>query len=268
MIYHQIQNSIPAKTNRAARHMIAFCSGSKGIGKTWLASTICHSLALQKIKVLFFDADCGLENISCQLDISSSTPYSRLLNGSITLNNAVKNFNGGGFDIINSFSGENGLALAPVGRVQLLGEDLAHLANYYDAVFLDCSDEDFKTVNIFFNLCRTIVIIVNTDTQSLTQAYQKIVQLKNICPDAQFKIVINHAQSFEEGRQVFKSLLQAAEKYIKLNLGLLGIIRQDPHIREAVLNRSLLLKRYPSCRGAEDAVTVARSILKEYLNDR
>lgn len=267
MIYHQVQNTTPVKNIESNRHMVAFCSGSKGIGKTWLASTICHSLALKKLKVLLFDADCGLENVSYQLDLSTFTPYKKLLNGSVTLNNAVHNFSRGGFDVINSFSGENGLALAPVGRVQILGEDLAHFANNYDAVFLDCSDEDFKTVNIFFNMCRTIVIIVNTDTLSLSQAYQKIVQLKNICPGASFKIVINHAQSFEEGRQVFKSILQATEKYIKLDLELLGIIRQDPHIREAVLNRSLLLKRYPSCRGAEDAVAIAEKILKEHLND-
>lgn len=266
MIYTGNVTSVALQKSSSSSRLIAFCSGSKGIGKTWLASTVCHSLALQKQKILFFDADCGLENVSYQLDLASFSSYSKLLNGGLTLNNAKQDFKQGGFDLISSDPGSNGLALAPVGRVQILGQDLAHFANYYDAVFLDCSDEDFKSVNIFFNLCSTIVIIVNTDVQSLTQAYQKILKLKEISPSAKIKIVVNHAQSYEEGHQVFKSLLKASEKYININLELLGIIRQDPHIREAVLNRSLLLKRYPACRGAEDAVTIAQKLLKEQLD--
>lgn len=247
--------------------LIALCSGSKGIGKTWLAATICHCLALHRKKILFFDADCGLENVSFQLDLNNLSSYIEILNGGITLNNAVQNFNRGGFDIISAPAGENGLVSAPLGRVQILAEDLYHFANYYDSVILDCPDENLQSANVFLSLCRLIIMVVNPDPFSLTQAYQKIVRLNKINPTAQIKIVINHAQSYEEGKQIFKSLLKAAKEYIKVDIALLGIIRQDSHIREAVLNKALLLKRYPACRGSEDAVIIGKKILEEQFND-
>ena len=59
-------------------HLIAICSGTKGIGKTWLAVNLSHSLALLRKKVLFFDADCGIENISYQLDFNLKNSYQTL----------------------------------------------------------------------------------------------------------------------------------------------------------------------------------------------
>lgn len=266
MIYDINDNADIKRQFKNTSHMTAFCSASKGNGKTWLAATLCHSLALCRKKILFFDADCGLENAAFQLDFKTPVPYAKLINGALTLNNAASYYNAGGFDVISALSGENSLALAPVGRVQILGSDLAYFSNYYDAVFLDCCDEDLKTVNVFFQLCGTIIIIVNTDMPSLTQAYNKILRLKKINPSARLQVVINHARNYEEGRQIYKILLKAVEQHIHAAPELLGIIRQDPHIREAVVNKSLLLKRYPVCSGAEDTTAIAKKILEEHFS--
>jgi flagellar biosynthesis protein FlhG len=130
-------------------------------------------------------------------------------------------------------------------------------------VFVDCSDEDSASVNVFLNLCRDIILLSNPDPFSLSEAYRKIIRLKKIAPEARLRIVINHAQSFEEGQALYKLLLKASEEYIKLDLNLLGIIRQDAHIREAVLNKELLLKRYPACNGTQDAALIAQQLLKD-----
>jgi MinD-like ATPase involved in chromosome partitioning or flagellar assembly len=118
-------------------------------------------------------------------------------------------------------------------------------------------------VNVFFNLCRTIVVLVNPDPVALTEAYRKIVKLKTISPSAKLYVIINHAQSYDEGRQLYKLLLKATEEYIKLDFAPLGVIRQDSHIREAVLNKELLLKRYPRCSGTEDTLLITEQLLKE-----
>ena len=56
-------------------YLIAICSGTKGIGKTWLSVNLSHGLSLLKNKVLFFDADCGIENISYQLGFELKKSY-------------------------------------------------------------------------------------------------------------------------------------------------------------------------------------------------
>ena len=139
-----------------------------------------------------------------------------------------------------------------MGRAQLLAGDLAYFSKSYDYVFIDCADEAGKTINPFFNICRNIIVLADADPSSVTAAYHKLETLKKIAAETRFHIIINRAISFEEGVQTYKTLLKAAEEYIKINLNLLGIIRQDSRIREAVINRSLLLNRYPACEGAED----------------
>ena len=106
------------------KHLIAVYSGTKGIGKTWLCASVCHALGLSKKKVLFFDADCGVENISYQLGFNFNYSYNNLLNGMLTLNNAIYKYDKGCFDIIGANTTENVLASAPIGRIQVLAQDL------------------------------------------------------------------------------------------------------------------------------------------------
>ena len=244
-------------------HLIAVCSGTKGVGKTWFAINLSHALGLLKKKVLFFDADCGIENISYQLGIDVMNSYQSLLNGSVTINNAVFKYERGVFDIVCSKSGEGVLSSAPIGRVQVLAKDLFCFSKYYDCVVLDCSDDDVKNVNSFINICNTVFIIVNADPISSEGAYKKIEKIKKINPKADIKIIVNRAISYNEGNQIYKSLLKAAQSYINVDLNLAGIIRQDTRIRDCVLNKSLLLNRYLASEGAEDMIKISQKILEE-----
>lgn len=260
------QTLIKLENKKLHGHIYAVCSGSKAAGKTWLTTTICHNLGILKKKVLFFDADCGVENIAGQLGIKQCTAYSRLLNGNQTINNSVFRFDKGKFDLICCFPGEDRFNNAPAGRTQLLAGDLAYFSKHYDFVFVDCATDNNKTINPFFNICSNIVLLVNSDPAAVTAAYHKLETLKKISADTQFYIVINQAVSVEEGMQTYKTLLKAAQEYIKVNLNLLGVIRQDSRIREAVVNRSLLLSRYPACEGTEDVKKIVRQILEENKN--
>jgi len=244
-------------------HLIAICSGTKGIGKTWFAVNLCNCLGLLKTKVLFFDADCGIENISYQLGLDINKSYKDLLSGYVTVNNNIIRYDKGLFDIIAEKSGENALVSAPIGRVQILARDLFCFSKFYDYVVIDCSDDEIKTVNSFLNICNTIIIIVNTDPISSESAYKKIEKIKKINPNTDIKIIINRAISYNEGNQIYKSLLKAAQEYINVDLSLGGIIRQDTRIRDCVLNKSLLLNRYPASEGAEDIVKISQKIFKE-----
>jgi len=57
-------------------------------------------------------------------------------------------------------------------------------------------------------------------------------------------------------------LAKAAKIYLDTNLSLLGIIRKDARIRDCVLNKSLLINRYPASEGAEDVVKIAKKLLE------
>lgn len=251
---------------KTKNNLIAICSGTKGVGKTWFAANLCHALSLMKQKILFFDADCGLENIAAQLNLSNTKSYKELLHRSLTLNNNVVSCDKGRFDVISSPAGENFLSTFSVGRTQILARDLLYFSAYYDKVIIDCSDESLIQDHIFLNMCPNILILTNTNSSSLTAIYAKLEEIKNICPQARFSLVINHASSENEGRHVFEILAQAAEQYLNLKVNLAGLICEDSHIRDAVLNRSLLLNRYPVCKGSENLALIARNLTEELKN--
>ena len=106
--------------------------------------------------------------------------------------------------------------------------------------------------------------MVNAEPNSIISTYTKLEEIKKIMPEMRGNIIINRAFSYDEGSQIYKSLLQAAEEYIKIKLNLFGIIRQDTRIRDAVLNHSLLLNRYSSCEGAEDILAISKRLLEEF----
>lgn len=257
----------PLKNQTGRNNLTAVYSAVKGCGKTWLAISLSHALSMAKKKILLFDADCGLENMSSQLGLSQSTPYKNLLSGIMTLNNAAVKFDRGRFEVISSLPGDNILHAASAGRIQIMAHDLLQFSKYYDHVLVDCSDDNIQAARIFLNICGTIILMVQSDPISLAKAYKKLQELKILNSAARFKIIINQAFSHDEGNQIYKTLLKAAKEYINIDISLLGIVRQDARIRDSVLNQSLLLSRYPASEGAEDVVLAARQLLKDEIND-
>ena len=245
-------------------NIVAVCAGTKGIGKTWFTVALCHALSLKHKKILFFDADCGLENVAHQTELQKCADYSALFSGALTLNTAVSPFVDGNFTVICSEPGNDAFNLAPIGRAQILAGDLSSFSQYFDFVLMDCSDNNNQNLNPFLHICKNILIIVNANSSSSTEAFKTITKLKKICPEANFHIVVNRASSYEEGRQAFKTLLKASKEYINIKLNLLGIIRRDARIREAAVSHCLILDRYPDCDGAQDCLLLADNFLEKF----
>jgi flagellar biosynthesis protein FlhG len=121
-----------SRTN--GQNMIAIASGKGGVGKTWLAITLTHALAQQKLRTLLFDGDLGLANLDIQLGLMPKHDLGSVIAGRLTLNQAVLTYEEGNFDIIAGRSGSGGLANVPVSRLQILGDDLNLLAAAFESV--------------------------------------------------------------------------------------------------------------------------------------
>ena len=109
------------------RNLIAVASGKGGVGKTWFSITLAHALSLLKQKTLLFDGDLGLANIDIQLGLMVKDDLGSVIAQSKTLNQVIHHCDKGHFDVIAGRSGSAGLASMPVGRLQILGEDLCQI---------------------------------------------------------------------------------------------------------------------------------------------
>jgi flagellar biosynthesis protein FlhG len=244
------------------QNMVAIASGKGGVGKTWLAITLTHALAQQKLRTLLFDGDLGLANLDIQLGLMPKHDLGSVIAGRLTLNQAVLTYEEGNFDIIAGRSGSGGLANVPVSRLQILGDDLNLLAAAYDRVIIDLGAGVERTVRQLTQSVGTCLVVATDEPTSLTDAYAFIKVTHMERPGADIRIVINMANSTREGERTYNTLLKACEGFLKISPPLIGVIRRDNKVRESIKSQSSILTKFPNTEAATDVERIAERLIK------
>lgn len=250
-----------AKSSRKGRNMIAIASGKGGVGKTWFSITLTHALSTLRQKALLFDGDLGLANIDIQLGLMVKNDLGNVVSGAMSLNQIIHHYEKGRFDVIAGRSGSAGLASMPVGRLQILGEDLSLIANNYNKVILDMGAGVEKPVRILSGMAEKIIVVCTDEPTSLTDAYAFIKIMTMQYPKSDISLVINQANSIREGQRTYETLLKACNNFLKINPPLLGIIRRDTRVRDSIRNQTSIINRYPTSEAAEDVIAIAKRLI-------
>ena len=251
------------RNNRRGQNMIAVASGKGGVGKTWFSVTLAHALSGFKQKTLLFDGDLGLANIDIQLGLMVQDDLGNVIAETKTLNQIVTHSEKTHCDIIAGRSGSAGLASMPIGRLQILGEDLSLLAHNYHKVILDMGAGVEKSVRILSSLAENIIVVCTDEPTSLTDAYAFIKIMSLQYPKCHLNIVVNQANSVREGERTYETLLKACRNFLKISPPLLGVVRRDTRVRDAIRSQMPLLSRYPTSDAAEDVIAIARKLITE-----
>lgn len=251
------------KTPRKGRNMIAIASGKGGVGKTWFSITLAHALSLYRRRVLLFDGDLGLANIDIQLGMMPKYDLGSVISGAKTLNQIIQTYDKGRFDVIAGRSGSAGLASMPIGRLQILGEDLSTIALGYDKLLLDMGAGVEKPIRILSGMAGKIIVVCTDEPTSLTDAYAFIKIMTMQYPQSNICVVVNQANSLREGQRTYDILLKACSNFLKITPPLLGIIRRDTRVRDSIRNQSSIISRYPTSEAAEDVLQIAKRLLAD-----
>ena len=244
------------------RNMIAVASGKGGVGKTWFAITLAHALAKAGRRTLLFDGDLGLANVDIQLGLMPKHDLGGVLTGRLTLGQATMRFEEGGFDIIAGRSGSGRLATVPPSRLHHLGDALALVAQGYDNVILDLGAGVERTVRQLTNNVGTRLVVATDEPTSLTDAYAFIKVTHADRPAANIRIVVNMANSTREGERTYNTIYKACEGFLKISPPLLGVVRRDPKVREAIRSQASVLTRYPTSEAVADVEAIADKLLE------
>lgn len=255
-------SAMPRSQSRAkGRNMLAVASGKGGVGKTWFAITLSHALAKAGNRVLLVDGDLGLANLDIQLGLSPKYDLGSVITGRLTLNQAIMAYPEGQFDVIAGRSGSGRLANVPASRLQILGDDLNLLAANYDRVVMDLGAGVERTVRQMSHNVGTVLVVTTDEPTSLTDAYAfiKITHMER--PGIDIRIVVNMADSLREGERTYSTLNKACEGFLKISPPLMGVVRRDAKVRDAIRSQSSILTRYPNADAAADVETIAGKLL-------
>ena len=252
--------------------VIAVASGKGGVGKTWLAITLAHSMARSGRRALLVDGDLGLANVDIQLGFSPRSDLGAVAAGRCRLAEAVTT-HVTGFDVIAGRSGSLALAGAEPAALEALLEGIRGAAQSYDSVLLDLPAGVDRSARRLAVAADVLLVVATDDPTSLTDAYavlklyaadRKIVDQGRLTgdrpPSGEARIVINQAVNDVSGRRTYAALARACEAFLGAAPRLAGVIRRDERVRAAIRRQVPLLQHAPSCPAALDVANLAGNL--------
>jgi flagellar biosynthesis protein FlhG len=255
-----------APSDEPIANVIAVASGKGGVGKTWLSISLAQALTKLGQRVLLFDGDLGLANVDVQLGIQPGMDLGTALERHLPLSRAVINYPSGGFDLIAGRSGSGSLASMPINRLQALAQGLRAVGDSYGRVVVDLGAGIERPVRYLASRAGFCLVVTTDEPTALTDAYALI---KMVTLDAQEQnketpmgVVVNMASSREIGQRTYETLSKACERFLKRRIPLLGVIRRDPKVRDAISTQTPLLVRHPSSPAATDIEALARKVFE------
>lgn len=241
--------------------IIAIASGKGGVGKTWFAITLAHALACAGPRVLLFDADLGLANVDIQLGLTPALDLGAVIAGRAALRDAVLRHPEGGFDILPGRSGSGALSGLDPALLQRTLDGLRAAAASYDLVLLDLGAGLDRAVRQMAAFADTLLVLVTEEPTSLTDAYA-VVKLYGVDrPAGDVRVVVNQASNQAAGSRTHATLARACTTFLGRAPPLLGVVRRDDRVRDAIRRQALLLARHPNAQAAADVEAVARALL-------
>lgn len=247
------------------RKLIAVASGKGGVGKTWFSITLSHALAKRGKKVLLFDGDLGLANVDVQLGLMAKRDINDVIEGNVSIEHVIEHHAEGNFDVVAGRSGHGSLAAMPLERLNSILQQLKSVMPRYDIVIIDLGAGIDRTVRFMAAAADASFVVTTDEPTSLTDAYA-FIKVSHAAGHADnINVVVNMTGSKSEGEGTYNTILKACKNFLKIAPPLLGTVRSDKRVRDAIRAQGLYLTRNPVGDTAEDIEAIAERVAENII---
>jgi flagellar biosynthesis protein FlhG len=130
----------------------------------------------------------------------------------------------------------------------------------YDVVLLDLGAGLDRAVRHLSAFADTLLVVVTEEPTSLTDAYAVLKLHHADRPGGDAGVVVNQAASRATGERTHATLARACLTFLGRAPPLLGVVRRDERVRDAIRHQTPLLSRHPNCTAAADVEAIARGL--------
>jgi flagellar biosynthesis protein FlhG len=260
-----LRQLVHSKDVQAARttRVIAITSGKGGVGKSNFSLNFAMSLQNRGYSVLVFDADISFANIDVLLGTPAKYNLLHLLKGEKTIWEIIQ-VGPGGLQFIAGGSGFQDLVRLTDQELEYFAEQIGKLHGHVDFILFDTGAGLSKETVRFITAAEETIIVTTPEPTSITDAYALIKMLKSMGHQISFRLVVNRVTDDREGNQTADNIRQVANKYLGLEIPVLGFIPDDSNVTKAVKRQTPLSIAYPDSAATRsiDGI-VSRFLLEE-----
>lgn len=233
----------PDASARRACRVVSVASGKGGVGKTSVAVNLAWALGRAGRRVCLLDADLGLSNVDIYLGLRPEKTLEDVLFGGLPMEQAIFK-TGRGVDVISGSSGVTRMAELDRERRAALTREFAKL-NSYDYLIVDNSPGIAAQVVSICLSSDDILLVVNPEAASVTDAYALIKVLKENGLWRQPQVLLNRCRDARHARVVFERFNETTRRYLSVTCKLLGAVPLDGNIPRSAALRQPVLESSP-----------------------
>ena len=245
-----------------SNRLITITSGKGGVGKSNFTLNLGIQLSQMNKKVVVIDADFGMANIEVLLGVMPKKNMLNVLKGECTIQEAVID-GPGNLKFISGGSGFTDLAALNERQIEFLIETFSYLDEHFDFILIDTGAGASHQVINMVRASKETIIVTTPEPTALTDAYAMIKILKSVEPKPEMFIVINRTESKAEGEEIYLKLNRVSQRFLGLELKLLGYIPDDVNLARAVKKQQPLTTLFPKSPASKSIIEISKEIGQE-----
>jgi flagellar biosynthesis protein FlhG len=254
----QVQEQGTEKTTR----IVTVTSGKGGVGKSNFSLNFAMALQKRGHSVLVFDADVSFANIDVLLGTPAPYNLIHLLKGEKTIWEIIQT-GPNGLQFIAGGSGFQDLIRLSDKQLDYFVEQIGKLNGYVDFILFDTGAGLSKETTKFIAAAEETIVVTTPEPTSITDAYALIKMLNSMGHRIPFRLVVNRVTDDKEGKVTADNIRQVADKYLGIELPVLGYIPDDSSVMKAVKRQTPLSVAFPDSAASRGIDRIASTFLLE-----
>lgn len=247
----------------SSSRVITVTSGKGGVGKSNTAINLALQFKRMGKRVIILDADFGLANIEVMFGVIPQYNLSDIMYKGKELKEIIMQ----GPEGVGFISGGSGIAKMvnlDSEQIKRLVYKMAELEKMADVVIIDTGAGISPSVLEFVAASAEVILVTTPEPTSITDAYALLKAL-NMFPgferdDTHIRVLCNRVNSESEGQILYEKMSMLVDRFLNINLSMLGCIPQDYLVTKSVMKQKPVSIMYPNSAASKAYEAAAKNL--------